>query len=82
MNGQQIGDELGITRQAVSKILQKAIHKVYYKLEGSPKEKLMSIINGFNINDDSDMKAIYKLLPNSEKDKIKLDLKKTFHIKD
>lgn len=81
MNGQQIANELGITRQAVSKLLQKSVTKVYNRLEGEPKEKLLNMIKAFDITDEKDIKSLYKLLPKTEREKIDCDIKNAYHIK-
>lgn len=80
MTGQEIAEELGITRQAVSKILQKAVTKVYNKLTGDPNERLLTMIRMFDINDEKDIKSLYKLLPKDAKEFVKLDLQKRYYI--
>ena len=80
MNGQEIANELGITRQAVSKLLQKSITKIYNRLDGDPKDKLLSMFKAFDITDEKDMKSMYKMLPKTERDKIDINMKKLYHI--
>ena len=66
MNGAQIAKELGITRQAVSATLKRAMGKMYeaFKKENktSPFETAVSIAVGLEV-DDQEFAKFFKMFP-------------------
>jgi predicted transcriptional regulator len=80
MNGQEIADKLGISKQAVSGYLKKAIAKVYdetRKLEKSwsPFEVCVAMSIMFNVEED-DINNFFKLFPKDIKNEIEEDARK------
>lgn len=69
MSCAEIGDELGITRQAVSQTLKRAVKKVYNNVidledsEGSPWIAFNIMSNFFGITDQKDVNMFMNMLP-------------------
>jgi hypothetical protein len=76
MNGQEIANELGISRQAVSNTLKKGLVKVYkaMKMENNtgPFETAVSIAVGFMV-DSQEYKKFFKLFPPAIRKEIEAD---------
>lgn len=78
-SGSQIASELGISRQAVSQVLKRAISKVYYRLqeEGiteSPTKTIMLMRNLFGVESEEDIKSFLSIIPPSIRKEIKDDI--------
>ncbi len=78
MTGSEIARELGITRQAVSQSLKRAISKVYYGLQEqniteSPTETIMFMRDWFGITDEEDIQQFFDLFPKKIRDEVKSD---------
>lgn len=78
MNGQEIAVELGITRQAVSNTLKRAMKKVYLKtrtfIPGTPFETATDIMIMFNVgNTEEEIKEFFKLFPSDIRKEIESD---------
>jgi DNA-binding CsgD family transcriptional regulator len=78
MSGAEIAKELGISRQAVSNTLKRAMKKVYIetrKLEKwSPFEAAVAMSQMFN-QDEQDMKKFFRLFPPDIRKEIEADAK-------
>jgi len=78
MSGADIARELGISRQAVSQALKRAMGKMYeaYKKEmkTSPFETAVSIAIGLEVDDD-DFNKFFKLFPPATRKEIEEDSK-------
>jgi hypothetical protein len=76
MNGQEIANELGISRQSVSNTLKKGLVKVYkaMKMENNtgPFETAVSIAVGFGV-DNQEYKKFFKLFPPAIRKEIEAD---------
>ena len=80
MSGAQIAKELGITRQAVSQTIKRALAKMYKALKKenktSPFETAANIAIGLEMgDDDADWKKFYKLFPPAIRKEIEDDAK-------
>lgn len=76
MNGREIADELGVSRMMVSVILKRAVTKLYRQMQITNKhlnsfEVCALLQEILNIQDESDVKAFYRMLPNDVKEDIK-----------
>lgn len=81
-NGSEIADEMGISRQAVSQIITKALKKVYVETrklddEKSPFEVVLNMMKILKI-EESDLHNFIELLPDSLLKSIKGDALKKF----
>jgi predicted transcriptional regulator len=79
MSGSEIASELGITRQAVSQVLKRAIGKVYRGLlDGgvteSPTKTLLLMRDWFGIETEDDIKQFLNLIPANIRKEIKDDV--------
>lgn len=77
MSGSEIARELGITRQAVSLTLKRAVLKIYTKviqdkLADNPFEAAIMMQEFFGITNDEDVKQFFELFPK----KIQLEISK------
>jgi len=76
MTYEEIGDEIGITKQAVSQNLKKSINKVFNyicdNLADNYFDALMLTVSLFNIDNNDDFKQMYKLINKDTKEKIEL----------
>jgi len=74
MTYQEIGNELGITKQAVSQNIKKGINKtydyIYDNLSEGYFDALLLMVKFFNINNNDDFKQMYKLINKHTKEKI------------
>jgi len=75
MTYEEIGDELGITKQAVSQNIKKGINKVYNNIvnnltDGDYFEALMIMVSLFNIDNNDDFNQMYKLINKESKENI------------
>lgn len=78
-SGADIARTLGISRQAVSQVLKRAIRKVYRGLldEGiteSPTKTLLFMRDWFGVETEDDIKQFLNILPKSIKQEVQLDL--------
>jgi len=78
--GSEIARELGISRQAVSQSLKRAVTKVYSGLlekgiTERPTETVLVMQSWFGIEDEDDIKQFYDMFPKNIRDEIKLDAK-------
>ena len=76
--GSEIARELGISRQAVSQSLKRALTKMYTGLinEGvtsSPIETIMYLRDWLGVTDEEDIQQFYDMFPKNIKDDIRLD---------
>jgi DNA-binding transcriptional regulator LsrR (DeoR family) len=77
MDGEAIAHDLGITRQAVSQMIKRALNKCYSKVskmnrDMSPFKRTCLLMSIFNIVDDEEAKKFIKLFPqNIRRDIIK-----------
>jgi DNA-binding transcriptional regulator LsrR (DeoR family) len=82
MTGAEIGKELGITRQAVSNTLKRAMKKVFIEMKketgGSDFEVAVSLMIGLGV-EDSDAKNFFKLFPPDIRKKIEDSANETLH---
>jgi len=85
MSGQEIADDLGITRQAVSNTLKRAMGKVFNSakelwpnFDAFEVSTNLSIM--FNIHED-DLSKFYKLFPREAKKEIEEAAKKRIRLK-
>jgi len=86
MSGQEIASELGITRQAVSNTLKRALGKAYNNAkelwsEESPFEVATNLSIMFGVKDD-DVSKFFKLFPINIRIEIIEDAKKRVRIKE
>ena len=70
MTYQEIGDEMNITKQAVSQLVKKAVNKTYRtiangKYVDSPFEAVKAMTLFFNIDNHKDFTQMYKILDDS-----------------
>src|SRR5210317_1870968 len=78
MSGSEISRKLGITRQAVSQALKRAMKKVYVGLQEeniteSPTETVLYMRQWFGITDDEDIEQFFDLFPADIQDEIRED---------
>ena len=81
MSGAEIAKELGITRQAASQTIKRALAKVYKAMmkenKTSPFETVANIAIGFGMGEDeADWKKFFKLFPPKIRKEIEEDAKK------
>lgn len=79
MSGSEIARSCGITRQAVSQVLKRAITKVYRGLmdEGvtnSPVKTLIFMRDWFGVESEDDIKQFLSILPASIRKEVKEDV--------
>lgn len=71
MTYDEIGVEVGITKQAVSQNIKKGINKVfdyiYTNVARNPFEALLMMVVFFNIDNHDDFKQMYKLINKQSK---------------
>lgn len=73
MTYEQIGNEIGITKQAVSINIKKAVNKVFSNITNiadTPFEALTLFLAFLNIDNNDDFKQVYKLINKEHKSKI------------
>ena len=79
MSGQEIADSLGVTRQAVSKTLKRAMEKMWKEFMKdnslSPFEAAAAMASGFNVT-EVEMKKFFKLFPPKVRKEIEADAAK------
>jgi len=78
MTYQEIGDELNISKQAVSQLIKKGVNKIYkYMFQANivqtPFEAIQAITMFFNIDNHDDFKQMFKLFDNNIKKEITTD---------
>ena len=80
MSGEEIADELGQTRQNVSRILKKIFGQTYYMVKNDEPEKSpfeiaiqMSRIFGLDYSMETEVKKFFRLFPPEIKRQIKKD---------
>ena len=76
MTYEEIGEELDISKQAVSQLTKKAVNKVYktiVKTTSSPFEAIKTMTLFFNIDNHDDFKQMFKILDNDTKEEIQDD---------
>jgi predicted transcriptional regulator len=82
MTGAEIGKELGITRQAVSNTLKRAMKKFFLELKkeigGSDFEVAVSMMIGLGV-EDTDANNFFKLFPPDIRKKIEDSANETLH---
>lgn len=76
MSGSEISRKLGITRQAVSQALKRAMEKTYYglldrKITENPTETVLFMRDWFGIIDDEDIEQFFDLFPKDIQDEIR-----------
>lgn len=81
MSGAEIANELGISRQAVSNTLKRAMKKIYLgvqKIEENwtPFQIASSMIEAFNITNQEEINKFYRLFPPEIKELIEEDAQK------
>jgi predicted DNA-binding protein YlxM (UPF0122 family) len=84
--GAEIARQLGITRQAVSNTLKRAMKKVYYetqKLDSSlgPFETAVQMMKMFQVSDNDEISKFFHLFPPDIRDEIKQDVIKSRKLK-
>jgi predicted transcriptional regulator len=77
MTYEEIGKEIGITKQAVSQIIKKGINKTYNNIlhnitetKNDYFEALMIMVSFFNIDNNDDFNQMYKLIDKNIKENI------------
>lgn len=81
MSCAEIGEDLGITRQAVSQTLKRAVKKVYNNIinledsEGSPWLAFTIMSKFFGVSDQKDVNMFMTMLPKKVQKDILLDAK-------
>lgn len=77
MNGEEIADELGISRQAVSQTIKRAVNKVYKGLvtkhKNSPANAFLQMQEYFGVSDVDDVEDLYKFLTKENMEAVKKD---------
>lgn len=79
LNGSEISEELGITRQAVSNILKRAMKKFYLQVkrvdtEWGPFERSCAMMRMLRVdNNEEEIKKFYMLFPPDIRDEIEKD---------
>ena len=79
LNGSEISETLGITRQAVSNILKRAMKKFYLQVkridpEWGPFERSCAMMRMLKVeNNEEEIKKFYMLFPPSIRKEIELD---------
>jgi predicted transcriptional regulator len=79
MNGTEIANELGVTRQAISNILRRTMKKFYLQTrkldkDWGPFETSCAMLRMLNVdNDIAEVKKFYLLFPKDIRDKIEAD---------
>lgn len=79
MNGSEIAESLGITRQAVSNILKRAMKKFYDQVaimdtEWGPFDRSCAMMRMLNVdNNIEEIKKFYMLFPPDVRDEIEAD---------
>ena len=88
MNGSQIAKELGISRQAVSFALRKAILKMYNEVlkqgyADSPFDAVytLMVMLGLNKGDIEDISEFISLFPKNIQNSFKIDASKIYNIR-
>ena len=76
MSGSQISRELGISRQAVSQALKRAMKKIYEgllaeKITENPSETIMFMRDWFGVTDEEDIEQFFDLFPKNIQDEIR-----------
>jgi len=76
MTYEEIGDEIGITKQAVSQNVKRGVNKIFnyifLNIAKSPFEALMMLVAFLGIDDHDDFKQVYKLIDKQFKDVIEV----------
>jgi len=87
LNGTEIGKKLGISKQAVSFALRKAMNKMYYEVikQGyaeTPFEAIMTLMEMLSVNNGSvnDMKDFISLFKEEIQKEVKEDAYKNFNV--
>lgn len=74
MTYEEIGNELGITKQAVCQNTKKAVNKVFDYIEKNcsenPMDAVMMLTAFLNIDNHDDFKQVYKLINTNVKKRI------------
>lgn len=78
MSGSEISRRLGITRQAVSQALKRAMKKTYEglleeKITSTPTETILFMREWFGIIDEEDIEQFFDLFPREIQDEIRED---------
>jgi len=86
MSGEEIARELGITRQAVSNTLKRALKKMFIEFkklepEWGDFETAVAMSQMLRVNND-EMSKFFKMFPPEIKKKIELDAEKFYHGKE
>lgn len=68
MSGQEVADQLNVSRSSISQTLKKSMKKVYYRIRNvyglsSPIEVLAMMADIFNVNSESEYKKFFNLFP-------------------
>jgi DNA-binding transcriptional regulator LsrR (DeoR family) len=76
MSGSEISRSLGITRQAVSQALKRAMKKVYVGLQEqniteNPTETVLFMREWFGITDEEDIEQFFDLFPSEIQEEIR-----------
>lgn len=79
MDGEEIAQELGFTRQYVSNTLKSALRKIYYSLKDqNPDMTPFEIVNGvrefFGLEDADDIQMFFSCFPSDIRKEIKLSM--------
>lgn len=82
MTGAEIGKELGITRQAVSNTLKRAMKKLFIEMkkemDGTDFEVAVNLMVGLGV-EDMDVTNFFKLFPPDIRKKIEASANETLH---
>jgi predicted transcriptional regulator len=87
MNGSEIAEKLGMTRQAVSYSIRKSMKKMYKRvinlgLADSPFQVILVLMEVLNVNSSvSDIKEFIKLFDKDIVDAVMADAKNIYNIK-
>ena len=83
MTGSEIARDMGISRQAVSQTLKRAMGKMYRGvmdngLEETPTEAVLFLQKFLNVTDEEDIQQFFELFPTDIQNEIKEDAEKRF----
>jgi predicted DNA-binding protein YlxM (UPF0122 family) len=78
-DGSDIAKKLGITRQAVSNTLKRAMRKFYMGVkemnpEFGPFEAATQMMKMFEVSDDEDVNKFFRLFPREIREEIRIDV--------
>jgi len=89
MNGQEIADSMGISRQAVSFAIRKSMNKLYYEVKAQgladePFDIILTLATILEVNKGSvkDMKEFIDMFSKEIQSELKRDASELYYVKD